>query len=77
MYENNMETPYEGAANCCTDTHLGQQTRDGNTSHTLVCENIRKRSTVEAVVPRFAENHLTPYYMTHTCSTTVSGATVR
>jgi len=56
--ENDVETPRKGTTNRCTDTHLRQQTRYGNASHTLTREQILKLGTIEAVVPRFAEDEL-------------------
>ncbi len=56
--EYDVETSSQGTANRCTDTHLGQQARDGNARHLLAHKDILKRSPVEAVVPTLAEHQL-------------------
>ena len=56
--ENDMEAPRKGTPNRCADTHLRQQTCYGNASHTLTRKHILKLGTIEAVVPRFAEDEL-------------------
>jgi hypothetical protein len=56
--ENDVEAPRKGTTNRCADTHLRQQTCYGNASHMRTREHIRKLGTIEAVVPRFAEDEL-------------------